>query len=137
MYLARDQSHGNGFGKSRSAVDEDVIENEQRFETISRQSQLESQSSTLTRAQDRETDPMRQHPSAWKLHGGKSDDDDDDDEQNEGEQSNDDFSTATEGRGATPRVMLVGWDNFRTKLLLFLIVCLLVWASVFFPLLGT
>lgn len=38
---------------------------------------------------------------------------------------------------ATTRVIVIGWDSFRSKLILFLIACLVIWACVFFPLLGT
>lgn len=44
--------------------------------------------------------------------------------------------SATERR-AQPRVMLIGWDTFRSRLMLFLIACLLIWACIFFPLLAT
>lgn len=44
--------------------------------------------------------------------------------------------SATERR-TQPRMMLIGWDTFRSRLMLFLIACLLIWACIFFPLFAT
>ncbi|KAL6250910.1 hypothetical protein P5V15_014971 [Pogonomyrmex californicus] len=128
------------------------------------QLQLLSQSqllvTTTSSTSMRETDPMQQHSNARRLQD--DDNDDDDDDKNEEEQPGDNvwpifipfsiyasssnervmivyvcFQFSMTERRAPLRVILVGWDNFRTRLLLFLIACLFVWACVFFPLLAT
>ncbi|KAM0728275.1 hypothetical protein ACS0PU_005744 [Formica fusca] len=126
MYLAG-QSHGNDLGES-AADDVIVIENEERPGSTTESRQPTATSSST---RDLETHSMQQHPSAQRLRN----DEDDDDEQEEEELPGDNFS-ATERR-AQPRVMLIGWDSFRSRLMLFLIACLLIWACIFFPLLAT
>lgn len=108
MYLAR-QLHGNGLSESRSAVDNDVVVVENKQRLVSQQSQSQPQpqpqpqlqpqsqqqpqpTTSLTNTRDQKTDPMRQHPSAWKLRGDDDNDDDDDgddDDENEEEQPGD------------------------------------------------
>lgn len=78
MYLAG-QSHGNDLGES-AADDRIVIENEKRpgsNGTGSRQSTTATSSST----RDRETRPMREHPSAQRLRNDEDDVDDDEQEE--------------------------------------------------------
>lgn len=110
MYLAR-QPQGNGFSESRSTVADNVIVIEgKRSETSGSQEpqsrsqpQLQSQSqprlqqplppltttTSSANTRNRQTDPMRQHPSAWRLRDDDGDDDDDDDDKNEEEQVDD------------------------------------------------
>lgn len=44
---------------------------------------------------------------------------------------------ATTERRVSPRMIVIGWDKFRSRLMLFLIGCLLIWVCIFFPLLGS
>lgn len=153
MHLAKQQHADHSFGESQftaaGAVGNDIaIEDEQRPETSGDQAR--------SNARDREIQ-MQQHQSAQRL--ARVDNEDDDD-------SNDNvtvrvlflsfflfcvakanieyrsiayfqFPAASNGGGASSRVIVVGWDSFRSRLILFLIACLIVWACIFFPLLDT
>lgn len=157
MYLTK-RPHVDDHGESSAvdAIGDDVIviiENEQRSEVDESQRQQEltvASSST----DDRKT-RMQQYSSTQTLTQR-----DVDEEELEREEPNDNviihftrFSSreseyryrtrvcfqipaATERR-VSPRMIVIGWDRFRSRLMLFLIGCLLIWACIFFPLLGS
>lgn len=156
MYLAG-QSHDNDLDES-AAGDVIVIGNEER-PNGSAGSWQPSTTSASTR--DRETHPTRQqHPNAQMRLRNDEVDDDDNDEQEEEElpggnvtcshpfwslpliytrylYRRNSFQLSETERRAQPRMMLIGWDAFRSRLMLFLIACLLIWACIFFPLFAT
>ncbi|XP_076684845.1 uncharacterized protein LOC143377477 [Andrena cerasifolii] len=67
---------------------------------------------------------MRGNLSAERLHGNEDIDDIDDD-----------YSLAEEERRS--KFVLVGWDRFRSKLMMVLLVLFILWAAIYFPLIGS
>lgn len=165
MYLAKQQHDDNGdnnddddddddhFGVSRSAAvgavgSDVVVEDEQ-------QAGMTGGQPTGTR--DRETQMRQQLQSVPRS--ARDDEEPDDDDDDDGDVivyssraiSPDhrigivldracfvfQFTTVASDAGATSRVIVIGWDGFRSRLMLFLIACLVIWACVFFPLLDT
>ncbi|XP_017767329.1 PREDICTED: uncharacterized protein LOC108555950 [Eufriesea mexicana] len=55
----------------------------------------------------------------------------------EDEDINDDSSLDIEDVERAQKYILVGWDNFRSKLMVVLLVLLVLWAVIYFPLIGT
>ncbi|CAL7943121.1 unnamed protein product [Xylocopa violacea] len=49
----------------------------------------------------------------------------------------DDDSSIVEDDERRQKYILVGWDNFRSKLMIVLLVLLILWAVIYFPLIGT
>nr|XP_034185877.1 uncharacterized protein LOC117606935 [Osmia lignaria]XP_034185878.1 uncharacterized protein LOC117606935 [Osmia lignaria]XP_034185879.1 uncharacterized protein LOC117606935 [Osmia lignaria] len=67
------------------------------------------------------TTQMYQHSSTQRLHGNEDNDDD---------------ASLLEDAIRRPKYILVGWDSSRSKLMLFLLVLLILWAIIYFPLIG-
>ena len=67
---------------------------------------------------------MRGNLSAERLHGNEDIDDIDDD-----------YSLAEEERRS--KFVLVGWDRFRSKMMMVLLVLFILWAAIYFPLIGS
>lgn len=68
-----------------------------------------------------ESTQMRESLSAVRLHGH--------------EDIDDGSSLAEEER--RPKYVLVGWDNFRSRMMLLLLILFVLWAAIYFPLIGT
>ncbi|XP_003706989.1 uncharacterized protein LOC100875130 isoform X2 [Megachile rotundata] len=54
-----------------------------------------------------------------------------------GSEDIDEDSSLLEDEQPRPKYILVGWDSFRSKLMLLLLILLILWAVIYFPLIGT